>query len=193
MDRVGGSIGALLLCGITASIPACGSDDGAEPDGAAGGCDEGGEGYWDPDWAALECEVLGLVNEHRAAGADCGSYGSFGQAAPLAMQAQLREAARLHSQWMGETGTFSHDSPGGPNGETWIERIENAGYTGYSSIAENIAAGAATAQGVVEMWMGSDGHCANIMGASFNEVGIGYADVDGSAYGHYWTMDFGAR
>jgi uncharacterized protein YkwD len=109
------------------------------------------------------------------------------------MQDQLREAARFHSQWMGETDSFNHDSPGGPNGDTWIDRIENAGYTGYTAIGENIAAGSATAQGVIDQWMSSDPHCANIMDPAFEDIGIGYAYAEGSTYGHYWTQDFGAR
>jgi len=177
--------GAVLLGG------ACSSED---DDGVGGGpCDESGEGYWEPDWAVLECEVLELVNQARASGADCGTAGQFGATGPLSMQHQLREAARYHSEWMGETGIFDHDSPGGPNGDTWIERIENAGYTDYSAIAENIAAGSDTAEGVMEQWMGSPGHCANIMGPTFEEIGVGYANVTGGSYGHYWTMDLGAR
>jgi uncharacterized protein YkwD len=189
--------GSRLLCValggafVLAAVGCFGGDD--DDDVAGGACDASGEGYWEAESAELECQVLELVNEHRAAGADCGSYGSYGATEPLTMQDQLREAARFHSQWMAQTDTFSHDSPGGPNGDTWIERIENAGYTGYSTIAENIAAGSATAEGVVQQWMESDGHCSNIMEPAFNEIGVGYFYAQGNTYGHYWTQDFGAR
>jgi uncharacterized protein YkwD len=181
-----------LAVAIGAMPTAAGCSDDDDDGTLPGGCDESGEGYWEADWAVLECEVLDLVNEARSSGADCGSEGQFGSTGPVAMQHQLREAARFHSQWMGETGTFSHDSPGGPNGDTWVERIENAGYTGYSTIGENIAAGSATAEGVMGQWMSSPGHCANIMAPEFEDIGIGYAQVDGG-YGHYWTMDLGAQ
>lgn len=180
----------LVAVAMFAGGVGCSGDDD-DSDGG-GGCDESGEGYWEPDWAVLECEVLDLVNEVRAAGAECGDYGSFGPTDPLEMQDQLREAARYHSQWMGETGIFDHDSPGGPNGDTWVDRIVNAGYSDYSTIAENIAAGSATAAGVMDQWMNSPGHCANIMEPAFEDIGIGYAMVSGG-YGHYWTMDLGAR
>jgi uncharacterized protein YkwD len=187
----------LVVAGLgaaLAAVPGCFGDDSDDlPGGGGGACDESGGGYWDAEWAELECEVLELVNEARAAGADCGGQGSFGSTGPLVMQDQLREAARFHSEWMGTNDIFDHDSPGGPNGDTWIDRIVNAGYSDYTVIAENIAAGSSTAADVMEQWMSSDGHCANIMDPVFEEVGIGYAEVGGSTYGHYWTMDLGAR
>lgn len=185
---------AVLAAGAVLAAAGCfGESDDPGGGGGGGACDVSGEGYWDPEWAGLECEVLELVNQHRAAGADCGEYGSFGSTGPLAMQDQLREAARFHSQWMGDTGSFSHESPGGPNGDDWVDRIENAGYTGYTTLGENIAAGSATAQGVIDQWMSSDPHCANIMEPAFEDIGVGYAYAEGSEYGHYWTQDFGAR
>ncbi len=157
-------------------------------------CDASGEGYWEPDWAALECEVLDLTNQARAEGADCGVEGTFGPADPLTMQHQLREAARFHSQDMGDRAFFTHESPGGPNGDTVQDRIENAGYTNWQTWGENIAAGQTTAQEVVDGWLASDGHCSNIMNPMFEEIGVGYAHVPGAPYqGIYWTQDFGAQ
>ena len=40
-------------------------------------------------------------------------------------------------------------------------------------------------------WMNSTGHCTNIMKAGYADIGVGYAFVSGSSYGHYWTQDFG--
>ena len=175
------------------------ADTDADSDTDTDDCDASGEGYWNPAWAALECEILRITNQRRAEGADCGSEGTFPPAPPLVMQAQLREAARFHSQWMGDQGgidDFSHDSPGGPNGDEFQDRIASAEYTGWSTIGENIAAGRATAAETMNDWMGSDGHCANIMKSgerSFTEIGIGYASVPGSYYTRYWTQDFGGK
>lgn len=143
---------------------------------------------WDADLTALECEVLALTNARRAAGADCGSMGSYGPAAPLSFDAALREAARVHSTWMGESGHFSHESPDGPIGDDLPERVESTGYDRWELIGENIAAGPTTAEEVVNGWMGSDGHCSNIMEPDFEDLGVGLAVVRGT---WFWTQDFG--
>jgi uncharacterized protein YkwD len=156
-------------------------------------CDaDGGEnGDWPTDWVSAECRVLELVNQRRAEGANCGSEGAFGSAGPLSLQPELREAARLHSMDMGERDFFSHDSPGGPNGDDMTQRIENAGYTDWAAIGENIAAGQASPDETMDGWISSPGHCSNIMNPDFTQIGIGYAQVSGSSYIHYWTQDFG--
>lgn len=141
---------------------------------------------WDEAAAALEEEVLELVNERRAAGASCGGSGSFAATAPLTMNANLRCAARRHTQDMVDRDYFSHSSP---EGSSPADRITEAEYS-YSTWGENIAGGSATAAGVMDQWMGSDGHCANIMNPSFSEIGVGY--VGGGAYGHTWTQVFAA-
>jgi len=66
-----------------------------------------------------------------------------------------------------------------------------AGYA-WSALGENIAAGQSTVEIVVDGWMKSDGHCANLMNANFREIGA--ACVAGNAnttYRTYWTQDFG--
>ena len=64
--------------------------------------------------------------------------------------------------------------------------------TGYawSGLGENIAAGYPGIEAVLAGWMGSDGHCANIMNATFNQVGLVCVPGTGSTtYNNYWTMD----
>ena len=61
---------------------------------------------------AFEEEVLRLTNAARAVGHNCDANGNFGPTSPLTMEPHLRCSARLHSEWMSETGTFSHDEPG---------------------------------------------------------------------------------
>jgi uncharacterized protein YkwD len=136
---------------------------------------------WDVTWADFENEVLELVNQQRAKGADCGSAGTFGPAEPLIMNAALRCAARNHSMDMGTRDYFDHYTPEevGPS-----ERLDQSGYSG-SSWAENIARGYATPEAVVSGWMNSSGHCSNIMRAQSVETGIGYYE------GSLWTQTFG--
>jgi len=136
---------------------------------------------WNAQWAEFETAVLELVNEHRAAGADCGSGGSFAAAGPLSMNGELRCAARNHSMDMGTRDYFSHSSP---EGEGPGERLNHAGYS-PSTWGENIAWGYESPEAVVSGWMGSDGHCANIMNANFTQIGVGYFE------GSLWTQAFG--
>ena len=146
-------------------------------------CDEADA--WAPGHAALEDEVLTIVNQVRSQGASCGSKGSFGPAGPLKMDPLLRCAARYHSKDMVDRDFFSHDNPDGE--DPWV-RIAKTGYGGYKTAGENIAAGSGTAAGVMNQWMTSDGHCANIMNPEFTEIGIGY--YPGGDYGHVWTQVF---
>jgi uncharacterized protein YkwD len=176
-----------------------GADGGtADPTTADGGTDDGGVpvdvpdnafctpvGAWQAGWAQLELDILDIMNQRRAEGANCGSEGSFGPAGPLTMQPALRCAARVHSEQMVEEDFFDHTTPWG---ETPWDRMAAAGYN-YSTAGENIAAGNATAAATMQQWMDSDGHCANIMNADFTEIGVGY--YPGGGYGHYWTQAFG--
>ena len=156
-------------------------------------CDEDGDGYWTASAARFECDVLDETNYYRATGYDCDTEGKFGSTTPLEMQHQLRKAARYHSKWMSDTGTFSHDSKGGPNGDTMVDRINASGYSGWTRVGENIAAGYTTPEDVVLGWMESDGHCRNIMNPAFTEIGVGYYYDSGSRYRHWWTQNFGTR
>lgn len=138
---------------------------------------------WPSDWQSLENDVLELVNTRRSQGAECGSEGSFDPVPPLAASAALRCAARVHSRDMAERDYFDHTNPEGQS--PWT-RMELAGYM-WRSAGENIALGSSTAAGVMEQWMSSDGHCANIMKPDFTEIGVGYYE------GNYWTQVFGSR
>lgn len=97
----------------------------------------------------------------------------------------LRAAARAHSADMHRRRYFAHDSP---DGRTPGDRNKAAGYA--VPRAENIAAGYATARAVVQGWMNSPGHRANILDCSLKAVGIG---VEYGQGGPWWTEDFGYR
>lgn len=170
-------------------------DDGLDDDGDGQiDCDDddcfsaacSGGDDWPEPWAALEWEVLELTNQRRAEGAVCGGE-EFAPAPPLEMNPVIREAARGHSLDMGQQDYFEHDSL---DGRTFSDRMSDAGFAGPTPWGENIAAGAPTAERVVQGWMDSPGHCRNIMNPAYRTLGVGYAFVESSSFGHYWTQNF---
>jgi uncharacterized protein YkwD len=81
---------------------------------------------------------------------------------------------------------FSHTSL---DGRSMSERVNATGYT-WASLGENIAAGYRDIDGVIDGWMRSDGHCANLMNPAFDEVGLACAPgAAGSSYPQYWTQN----
>lgn len=139
---------------------------------------------WDPAWAELEQEILEIVNQVRAEGATCGGQ-SMPPVGPLMMDPELQCAARMHSLDMAERDFFDHDNPDGdgPN-----DRMRAAGYMGRGW-GENIAGGSRTAEGTMDQWMNSAGHCRNIMSGDYTLIGVGY--YPGGEFGHLWTQTFG--
>lgn len=154
-------------------------DDGGDNVPAVAYCDDAAG--WDPAYADLEDQVLDLVNQRRSEGADCGSQGSFAATSALTMNGALRCAARVHSKDMSDRNFFDHTNP---DQEDPFDRMDRAGYV-YSFAGENIAVGYPTADAVMDGWMGSDGHCSNIMNPNYTEIGVGYYD------GAHWTQTFG--
>lgn len=94
---------------------------------------------------------------------------------------ELSRVARYKSQDMKDNRYFSHTSPtyGSP-----FQMIKAFGLS-YRTAGENIAKGYATPQAVVNGWMNSSGHRANILNASYKQIGVGYV-----ADGNYWTQMF---
>ena len=135
----------------------------------------------------IEGTVLCLVNRQRT------SRGL----SRLKRNGRLDKAAVKYSRQMVSQNFFSHVSPGG---STMKSRIKATGYLSGArgwSIGENLAWGTgryATADEIVEGWMNSPGHRANILQPAFKEIGIGVAlgapDHDGGAT---YTTDFGTR
>lgn len=136
-----------------------------------------------PDFAAI---ALARMNRARAAGASCGSKGTFAPAAALGWSPLLNQAAEAHTQDMVAKNFFSHT---GSSGSSMSSRVNATGYA-WSGLGENIAAGYAGIDKVMDGWLASDGHCANLMNPAFNQVGL--VCVPGTAttsYNNYWTMD----
>jgi uncharacterized protein YkwD len=137
------------------------------------------------DTKGIEREVLERVNAARSKARKCGST-SYQAAPPLQLSALLNRAALIHAQDMARHSHFEHE---GTDGSTPAERIARVGYR-WRQVAENIAAGAPTAQSVVDGWLESPGHCVNIMGAQYREMGIAFALDPKSAAGIYWSQEF---
>jgi uncharacterized protein YkwD len=129
--------------------------------------------------SSVENEVAELVNLER----------EIENLHPLVWDNALGSAARDHSTDMAQQNYFSHTSL---DGRVFNQRITAAGYP-YSTCGENIAAGYSSPQAVMNGWMNSQGHRANILNSAFCDLGVGYAFGSSSTYGHYWTQDFGRR
>ena len=119
-------------------------------------------------------EVLELVNKERA---------KVGLRA-LTLSQELTNVATLKAKDMAENGYFDHTSPtyGSP-----FEMMRQFGVQ-YRSAGENIAAGQSTAQEVMDAWMNSSGHRANILNSDYEQIGIGY--YTGGRYDFYWVQMF---
>lgn len=139
------------------------------------------------DWQAEGQKLLEQVNAVRAQPRQCGAQ-SFAAATPLAWNATLGAAAETHSRGMANGNFFSHQDR---DGRTPGDRAELAGYGGRR-IGENIAAGLDATRQVVDGWLSSPGHCANLMNPQFSELGAAYATDPKSDAGIYWTALFGA-
>ncbi len=111
---------------------------------------------------------------------------------------RLQKAAQRHNDRMHGTGCFSHECSGEGGLDT---RLRSVGYLGGDlqrwAYGENLAWGLgsrATPASIVEAWMGSSDHRANILSDSFREIGVGFTagtpDRKGAEGGIY-TVDFG--
>ena len=119
-------------------------------------------------------EVADIVNQERT------SQGL----SPLSYDSQLAELAQKKAEDMAENGYFSHQSP---TYGSAFDMMNEAGIS-YRSAGENIARGQRTPEAVMDSWMNSSGHRANILSSSYSSVGVGYAeDENGTAY---WVQMF---
>ncbi len=121
--------------------------------------------------SSYEKEVVRLVNEIRVKNG----------LNPLTEDWELSRVARYKSRDMKNNNYFSHTSPtyGSP-----FNMMKSFGIK-YKTAAENIAKGQATPQAVVNAWMNSAGHRANILNSSYTKIGVGYVKS-----GNYWTQMF---
>jgi uncharacterized protein YkwD len=118
-------------------------------------------------------QVLSLVNEERAK-VGC---------SPVAANSALTDLAQSYSEDMAARGFFDHTDP---DGRTPWDRAEKAGISNLGG--ENIARGQANAAAVMDAWMNSPGHRANILNCDFKTLGVG---VEFGSGGPWWTQNFG--
>ncbi|MFH8786540.1 CAP domain-containing protein [Streptomyces roseoverticillatus] len=124
-------------------------------------------------YPAMAQQLLALVNQERAK-AGC---------RPLRASAQLTRLAQSFSDDMAQRGFFSHTDP---DGRTPWDRAAKHGIRNLGG--ENIARGHPDARAVMEAWMHSAGHRANILNGEYRTLGIG---LNTSGSGPWWTQDFG--
>ncbi|MCY1712720.1 CAP domain-containing protein [Caproiciproducens galactitolivorans] len=125
-------------------------------------------------YASFQNQVVQLVNQERA---------KAGLKA-LTVNSQLTKTATLKSEDMAKLNYFDHTSPtyGSP-----FDMMKQFGIS-YRAAGENIAMGQTSSQQVMQGWMNSPGHRANILNASFTQIGVGIAK---NANGQYiWTQQF---
>ncbi|MFE7773533.1 sigma-70 family RNA polymerase sigma factor [Streptomyces sp. NPDC057445] len=121
-------------------------------------------------------QVIALVNTERSK-AGCG---------PVSNNDKLATAAGNHSADMAARDFFDHTNP---DGKDPGDRITATGYR-WSTYGENIARGQQTPASVMDSWMNSPGHRANILNCSFKEMGVGIHNGSG---GPWWTQAFGSQ
>ena len=121
-----------------------------------------------------EQEILKLVNAER----------SKQGLSPLTLNWELSRVAKFKSEDMRDNNYFSHTSP---TYGTPFQMMKSFGIT-YKSAGENIAAGQQSSAEVMQSWMNSSGHKANILSKNYTQLGVGKAT--GGSYGTYWTQMF---
>jgi uncharacterized protein YkwD len=157
---------ALSACAGAPILPGGGTGGGA---GTGGGTTAGP--------ASVAADVIRLTNDQRARNG----------LAPLAMNARLMEAARLHASQMASYQRLEH-TIAEARYPTMQTRLAAAGYS-YARAAENIAWNQSGPQSVVTTWMNSSGHRTNILNAELTQMGAAMAR---SAKGEpYWIQVFG--
>ncbi|MEU3310145.1 CAP domain-containing protein [Nocardiopsis sp. NPDC055551] len=168
---------ATLSAQATATFsPQDGEDAGSEGDGGGGNGDGGGgngggggDGTTSNAGGPLANEVVNLVNSERSANG----------CEPVHVDDRLTAAAQEHSDDMAARDYMAHQSP---DGEGPGERANRHGYDSWG--AENVAKGQQSAEQVMDAWMNSEGHRANILNCDLQAIGVGEAD-------RAWTQKFG--
>jgi uncharacterized protein YkwD len=135
----------------------------------------------DASWGTINSsfasQVLTLVNQHRAAI-------GVGQ---LSTDGALTASAVWKSMNMAGLNYFDHNDD--PIGRTVAQRLAACGWPSNLGWGENIAEGFSTPADVMNAWLNSPGHKANIENPSYTSIGIGVAANSQGVY--YWTQDFG--
>jgi uncharacterized protein YkwD len=138
------------------------------------------------DRSVIYARVLELINTARSSARRCGAA-SFPTAPPLTRNANLERAAQDYAQDMATFGYMDHT---GRDGSAPHERITRSGYR-WSETGENLASGIMSAEAVVDGWLHSPEHCANLMDPAYTQMGVGFAVNPRDDTGVYWALEFG--
>ena len=133
--------------------------------------EEENSGLWSPDTSEYAVQVAMLVNQIRAENG----------LSQLRLSETLFEMAQVRCEEI--SGYFSHERPDGRSG---FSIYDDYG-VGYWFVAENIAAGQTDPQSVIDTWLSSPGHRANMLSEQVGYIGVGYVSVGGV---NYWVQEF---
>jgi uncharacterized protein YkwD len=136
--------------------------------------------------AGIQAEILQRINSFRASGAVCGTL-PYPAAGPLTWNPTLLQAAKEHAADMAAKNYFDHT---GLDGRSPAQRVLAAGYN-YARMGENIAAGQASVEAAMAAWIGSPGHCQNMMTPEFRDIAVACVRNDAATYRIYWVMEMG--
>jgi uncharacterized protein YkwD len=140
------------------------------------------------DGQHMASRVLALVNAARSRARLCGGQ-KFPATEALKLDPTLARVAEAHARDMLRHNRMSHT---GSDGSNAADRVTRAGYP-WRAVAENVASGQTSADEVVQTWLQSPGHCANLMRPDLREMGVASAFDPSSEAGTYWAQVFAAR
>jgi uncharacterized protein YkwD len=132
----------------------------------------------------FQAEMMALVNAARAKGAVCGAV-TRKPSKPLAWNDLLGIASDIHSHDMAANNFFDHNSP---RTGSLRERIRGTGFQ-YEEAGENLAGGQTSVAKVVNDWLQSPSHCANMLNPEFKVMGASCKRNAASFYKNYWTLE----
>ncbi len=174
-------IAALLLA-------ACAGPDAERPDtgDTATGTTAGAAAACQADDDAFRQAMVAAVNAARRRAPACG--GEPMEPVPgLDWSPALGAAAQAHARDMAANDFLDH---AGSDGRRVDRRASDAGYE-WRAIGENVGAGARDVAQAVDHWLGSPGHCRNLLNGDYSEFGAACARAPDSRYGTYWTLILG--
>jgi uncharacterized protein YkwD len=148
---------------------------------------------WSSAWAhcgdasSME-DALRRVNAERAHGVVCGSPAGANPSSPLRWSAGLAAVAAAQAQDMVALHRLGHRDV---EERALATRLAAGGYR-FSMVVENVAVGYPTADAVIDAWLSSARHCANLMNRTVLELGLACSDASPDAQDRYWTLVLGA-
>ncbi len=139
------------------------------------------------DAAHIQQRMANIVSQARSHSRQCGAT-KYSVANTVFWNSKLASAAEAHSKDMAQHNFLSHFGSDGSSAE---DRVLITNYA-YEKLAENIAGGHETSTSVINAWLNSSEHCANLMNPSMREIGAYCSKNHHSDHKTYWTLVMGA-